>query len=95
MHLIFAHAWQISQRHPELWQVVALGDDGAQIAQHTSTSLDWAREDIGLDGSTRKHDLYDAHFGPGNWRLEWVAQPESHQGWLAAVGLSAVHKPVY
>jgi hypothetical protein len=34
------------------------------------------RHDLGMDGSTWKHESYNKHFGEGNWELVWVDSPE-------------------
>lgn len=48
---------------------VALGDDGVVIAGHCSSSHGWCKHDMMAEW---KHDLYDAHFGEGNWELVWI-----------------------
>jgi hypothetical protein len=53
-----------------LW-VVALAEDGHVLAEHVSSSVSWAKHDIGI-GSTWKHEVYDQHYGSGNWELEWI-----------------------
>ncbi len=70
-------------------EAIALGDDGHCVASHVCTSVRYMPGDLGVVG-THKHDLYDAHFGSGNWRLEWVddADRDSHVGLQAALRLA-------
>lgn len=67
--------------------VVALADDGHGLAQHLCSHQGYARHDIGMDGTTRKHEYYDKHFGAGNWQLEWVDDVKTHPGWQTALAL--------
>jgi len=63
--------------------VSALAEDGTFLAEHLSSSVDWAKRDIGFlpmagqASPTRKHDLYAAHY-PDGYELEWVDEPKSH-----------------
>ena len=66
---------------------VALGDDGICIAGHCCSDEGFMPHDLGIT-SDWKHELYDAHFGAGNWKLEWVADPASHAGLNAAIALA-------
>jgi hypothetical protein len=84
MHTIYCAGYQ----HPAGFVVQALADDGNGLAQHLCSSPIFARHDIGMDGSTLKHEHYDKHFGAGNWQLEWVDDPVNHSGWQAALGLN-------
>ena len=51
-------------------------DDGSLVAQHVSSSAEWAKSDIGIT-STRKHDLYAERF-PNGYELEWVDDWTTH-----------------
>lgn len=63
--------------------VSALAEDGVFVAEHLSSSVDWAKRDIGFlpffgeNTPTRKHDLYAAHY-PEGYELEWVDEPKAH-----------------
>lgn len=48
--------------------MVAVTEDGDCIAGHLSSNTTWGRHDMGLD-SNWKHELYDAHYGAGQWEL--------------------------
>ena len=61
---------------------VALADDGETLA-HAQSELP---ENIHPELASR-HDIYDKHFGAGNWELEWVENVMQHQGWHNAVKL--------
>lgn len=63
---------------------IAMGEDGVVLNRHLSSSLGFSKIDLGLE-SDRGHAEYDAHFGAGNWRLEWVDDPGSHAGWQTAL----------
>lgn len=69
---------------------VAIAEDGHCLAGHTCTSEGYMRHDLGMDGSTWKHENYDKHYGAGNWELEWVDKPETHEGIQKAFALNAL-----
>jgi len=72
---------------PRGWlHAVALADDGHVLAGHICSDEYYMAGDLGITG-TLKHDLYNAHFGEGNWELEWVANPDTHEGFKAAYEL--------
>lgn len=62
----------------------ALSEDGTVLAEHLSSSVDFAKHDIGLT-SDWKRDRYRAH-APDGFELEWVDDRKTHAGWLAALG---------
>jgi hypothetical protein len=64
--------------------VTALAEDGNALAQHCCSNRSYAEHDIGIKG-TWEHEHYDAHYGAGNWTLEWVEDPATHPGWNAAL----------
>ena len=63
----------------------ALGEDGAGLASHLSSSEGFSRHDMGLT-SDWKHDIYNKHY-PDGFELEWIEldQLESHPGYQAAL----------
>lgn len=73
---------------PEWLQAVALGEDGHVLATHICSHVGFMEHDLG----TWKHELYDKHFGLGNWELEWVEDPATHKGVIAA---NILHKSLY
>jgi len=70
------HAWGRD------YVAMAVSQDGYLLASHISSSESWARHDMGL-GSDWKHELYDIKY-PNGYQLEWVEDPDSHQGLLEA-----------
>ncbi|MHB0764702.1 hypothetical protein ACYCFC_10070 [Stutzerimonas sp. NM35] len=72
---------------PGLYSAVAVAEDGTCLAGHASSSDGWARHDLGI-GSNWKHEHYDAHYGVGNWELEWVDNPRDHAGMAEALRLN-------
>lgn len=66
---------------------VALADDGVCIASHLCTNEHYMPHDLGMMGSTWKHDLYDAHFGKGNWELVWIDDPRTDERVQKAIEL--------
>jgi len=60
-------------------KAVAICEDGHCLAGH--------------DGSTWKHENYDKHCGPGNWELEWVDNPATHEGLKNAFALNLAMQP--
>lgn len=91
MHKIYCYG----REHPCGYLAESLGDDGHGLAQHCCSHVGYARRDLGMDGSTWKHEQYDKHFGPGNWELEWVNDVKTHAGWQAALKLNqALHVEV-
>ncbi len=64
----------------------ALAEDGTALASHLSSGKFWSKHDMGLTGDW-KHDTYAKHY-PDGYELEWVGDPETHKGWLAAFKLN-------
>jgi hypothetical protein len=55
----------------------AVAEDGECIAGHVSSSIEWGKRDMGLNGGTWKHDLY-ANKYPDGYELEWVDDWKKH-----------------
>ncbi|MBW5416069.1 MULTISPECIES: hypothetical protein [unclassified Pseudomonas] len=66
-----------------LW-AMALAEDGHVLAEHVSSTVYWAKHDLGI-GSTWKHELYDQHYGAGNWELEWIEDTNVNDGFQQAL----------
>ena len=66
---------------------VAIAEDGTCLAQHCCSHEAWMRHDLGIE-SDWKHEQYDAHYGPGNWKLEWVDDVRAHGGLTEAFRLN-------
>lgn len=64
----------------------ALAEDGTGLAAHLSSSVAYAKHDMGLT-SDWKHDIYREHC-PDGFELEWVDDVETHDGWRAALALN-------
>ena len=75
---------------PQFLHAVAIGEDGAFLTSHICTSELFMLHDLGIKGSDWKHDIYDKHFGEGNWEIEWVAtdQLKTHEGLNKAIKLN-------
>jgi len=69
----------------------ALAEDGNCLANHLSSSEGFSQHDMGLT-SDWKHDAYDMHY-PYGYVLEWVDDPDSHEGWKAAYELNQQSRP--
>lgn len=69
----------------------AVSEDGYCLASHVSSNEGWAKHDLGLE-SNRKHDAYNSHFGASQWEIEWVSDPESHEGMKAAAEIAAARR---
>ena len=54
--------------------IVAVADDGHCLAGHICSAPCFFKHDIGIE-SNWKHELYNAHFGEGNWELIWIDDP--------------------
>jgi len=72
---------------PGLLNAVALAEDGTYLACHGSSCDGWAQHDLGIE-SIWKHAEYNAHYGEGKWKLEWVFDPKTHEGLNAAIKLN-------
>lgn len=72
----------VNSNQTGLLLVDALAENGAFLAQHASSSKDWAKHDIGIN-SDWKHDLYRAHY-PEGFQLVWVDDPKTHPELQAA-----------
>lgn len=69
------------------WQeVVALDENGKCAAGHVSSSLGFAKHDIGVT-SDWKHDKYRELY-PQGYELEWVDDPLHHPGCAKALELA-------
>ena len=64
----------------------ALSEDGVGFPNHLCSSVAFAKHDMGLT-SDWKHEFYREH-APDGYELEWVDDPETHEGWLAAMALN-------
>ncbi len=68
----------------------ALCEDGVGICSHFSSSISFAKHDLGLT-SEWKHEHYQTCC-PEGYELEWVDDPDNHPGWLRAVELNHARK---
>ena len=64
----------------------ALAEDGTGLGSHLSSSVSFAKHDIGLT-SDWHHEAYRAHC-PNGYEVEWVDDPSTHTGWIAALALN-------
>ena len=64
----------------------ALAEDGTGLGSHLSSSVGFAKHDIGLT-SDWHHEDYREHY-PSGYRVEWVEDPDTHEGWRAAFALN-------
>lgn len=62
-----------------LLSAIAIAEDGHVLAGHCCSSEYFMQHDLGIT-STWKHDGYDKHYGAGNWELEWIIDPLTHEG---------------
>ncbi len=69
----------------------ALAEDGTGLASHLSSSVGFARHDMGLT-SDWTHEYY-REYCPDGFELEWVDDPETHAGWQAALALNRALAP--
>ena len=73
----------VNSGHGTDWQCgAALSEDGEFLAGHVSSSLGFARHDMGLT-SDRKHEHYKERY-PDGFELVWVDDARTHEGLLAA-----------
>lgn len=69
------------------WQhSIAVAEDGHCLAGHISSDEWFAKHDIGLT-SDWHHDSYREHY-PDGYEVEWVDDPRTHEGLLAAFALN-------
>jgi hypothetical protein len=75
----------ISSRWGDDLAAMAVGEDGVVLAQHVSSSLSWAKHDIGHEGvsgsgpGTVNRGRFGEHF-PAGYETEWVDDPANHAG---------------
>lgn len=69
------------------WYAQAIADDGHALAGHICSHPGFMKHDLGIT-SNWKHEIYDKHFGAGNWELEWVEDIEAHPGIVEAFRLN-------
>ena len=68
----------------------ALAEDGHALAGHLSSSEGWAQHDMGLGGSTWKHDRYAEHY-PDGYELVWVGTDLNVAGYPGLEQAYAAH----
>jgi len=66
----------------------ALAEDGLALASHLSSSVDWAKHDMGFS-SDWKHDIY-AELYPHGYELIWIDDPHTDERWQAALAVNKV-----
>ena len=66
---------------------IAMAEDGNCLAQHCCSDEYYMAHDLGIT-SDWEHENYNAHYGEGNWELEWVDQPDKHEGLKKAFELN-------
>ncbi len=64
----------------------ALTEDGHCIARHISRNKLFSQHDMGFT-SNLNSDTYEKYCGP-EYELEWVDNPDSHDGWWEASRLN-------
>lgn len=77
---------------PGWYNAVAVADDGHCLAQHACSHERFMHHDLGIT-SEWKHENYNKHFGEGNWELEWVSDPKTHEGCKLAFALNEKLRP--
>jgi hypothetical protein len=75
---------------PGWYDALAIADDGHVLAGHICSHEGYMRHDLGMDGSTWKHEHYNKHFGENNWELEWIETDKLgvHEGLNKAIALN-------
>lgn len=65
--------------------VVAMAEEGTVLANHVSSSRQWAKHDIGVT-SNWKHEVYNQFYMNG-WDIEWITREEAptHEGFQRAL----------
>lgn len=90
MKKIYVYLHQKNERWGEVY--CALAEDGDVVAQHVCSSVHFMQHDMGFI-SNWKHEEYNAHFGEGNWELEWVDDIATHEGYQAALAKNRLLSP--
>lgn len=78
---------------PRFLSALAIAEDGTVLAEHCCSHEAFMRHDLGMDGSTWKHERYDKHYGAGQWELIWIANPDSSAELKEAVALNKAGIP--
>jgi hypothetical protein len=74
---------------------IAMDSEGAVVASHLCSDESFMPFDLGMSqGVTRKHDIYDAKYGAGNWETEFIpsSQHDTHEGLKRAIELNTLLK---
>jgi hypothetical protein len=66
--------------------VLAITEDGHTLAGHQSTTIGWAKHDIGIN-SDWQHDKYEEYY-PNGYNLIWLDDPLSDETFLKALALA-------
>lgn len=80
---------------PNYYIAVAMDSEGAVVASHLCSAESFMPFDLGMSkGATRKHDIYDAKYGAGNWETEFIpsSQHATHEGLQKAIELNKLLK---
>ena len=64
----------------------ALAEDGTGLGSHLSSSVDFAKHDMGLT-SNWKHEYYQEH-APDGFELVWIDDVATDPRWQAALALN-------
>ena len=79
---IYLHAFETEMR--DWFNGIAMAEDGEVVANHVSSSIDWAKHDLGFFNSDWQHQHYLKHC-PEGYELVWVDDVATHEGWQAAL----------
>lgn len=63
--------------------VVGLSEDGIALASHASSTIEWAKHDIGVT-SDWQHETYRKAY-PDGYEVIWVDDPQAHPECKAAI----------
>ena len=73
------------QRGKDYFECRAVTEDDIMLASHVSSTLDFAKGDIGFKRDWY-YKKYDKFFGKGNWKLVWI---DNISAGLKELGISA------
>jgi len=73
--------------------MIGIAEDGTGLAGHVCSSHGWAYHDMGIEENGWKRDIYAKHY-PSGFVVEYVEDPENHEGCAAAMRLNHEKAPV-
>lgn len=78
------YCWVNSGKETDWQVVIAMDENGFDAGNHVSSSVNWAKHDIGYSNPNHyRHEYYRKAY-PDGYELVWVDNPREHPGLMEA-----------